>query len=260
MNTFVALDVWTRAGHGIPTAPLEWLALLASAGLLLVLVGLVLRGWFHGQRYQIDQLGEQAQRSVHDALVAAEKKTVGEVLPVVLGRSDRHPEGLWLAALFVVLVGSSTLAHWLPWDRPVLLLATQAAFGLVGYLLALRLPGFQRAFVRESRATEMAEEQAFQEFYRHGLHETRDETGVLLFVSLFERRVIVLADEGIDKVAKDGLWQNVDEVLLRTIAAGSLAAGLVEAIRMCGVALAEHHPWEEGDRNEVPDRLIVRPE
>ena len=251
---------WIGSGHAIPTAWLEGLAVAASVGLLAVLVWLVLRGLLHSARYSTDVLDEAASAAIHKALSQAERRTVGEILPVVLGRSDAHPEGRWLAGLFVVLVGSGALSHWLPWDRPVLLLASQALFGALGYGLAMRLPAFHRAFVRESRATEMAEEQAFQEFYRNGLHRTEAATGVLVFVSLFERRVIVLADEGIDKVASEGLWQQVDEMLLQNVASGSLAAGLVEAVRMCGEALAEHHPWATGDRNEVPDRLVVRAE
>ena len=103
-----------------------------------------------------------------------------------------------IAAIVFVVLGSLLLAAWLPWDRPSYLLGCQAAFGALGYALARVLPDFRRAFVREERATEMAQEQALQEFFRYGLHETEAKTGVLILVSLFERRVIVLAQRVID--------------------------------------------------------------
>ena len=71
------------------------------------------------------------------------------------------------------MLGSTLLGTWPPWDRPALLLVTQLFLGAAGYLIARSLPDFQRFFMSEARATEMAEEQAFQEFYRNGLHKAR---------------------------------------------------------------------------------------
>ena len=112
----------------------------------------------------------------------------------------------------------------------------------------------------EDRATAVAEEQAFQEFYANGLHRTENETGVLLFVSLFERRVVVLADEGIDGKVEPGFWEGIDVAVLDEVRDGSLRNGLVEAVRRVGDRLSESFPWVEGDRNEIPDRVIVRRE
>jgi putative membrane protein len=126
--------------------------------------------------------------------------------------------------------------------------------------LARALPGFARLFVRESRATAAAEEQATQEFFRLALHETRDATGVLIFVSLFERRVVVLADRGIDAKVGEEHWRSVDEVVLAGVAADSLCRGLIEGIERAGAVLSEHFPVRAGDRNELPDRVIVRRE
>ena len=55
-------------------------------------------------------------------------------------------------------------------------------------------------------------------------------------------------------------WENVDSAILDGIKAGSLQRGLIDGIRNAGELLAEHFPWEEGDRNEVPDRVTVRRE
>ena len=85
-------------------------------------------------------------------------------------------------------------------------------------------------------------------------------TGVLIFTSLLEHRVVVLGDRGIAEHLPEGFWADVREAILSGIRRGSLRDGLVEGVRLAGEALAEHAPWREGDRNEVPDRLIVRRE
>jgi putative membrane protein len=132
--------------------------------------------------------------------------------------------------------------------------------GAAGFGLARALPDFKRLFVFEDRATAVAQEQAFQEFYANDLHKTEAATGVLLFVSLFEHRVIILADEGIDSKVDAEFWADSDELILDGIRKGSLKEGLIAGIRQAGERLALDFPWTEGDRNEIPDRVIVRKE
>jgi putative membrane protein len=106
----------------------------------------------------------------------------------------------------------------------------------------------------------VAEEQAFQEFYAQRLHKTEAATGVLVFVSLLERRVVLLADEGIDAKLDAQFWADTDDAILDGIRRGSLRDGLVDGIARAGECLSLHFPWKEGDRNEIPDRVIVRRE
>ena len=229
---------------------------LCFAGLLVLLV---LRALLRQRRYRVvREFGEDDRRAVRDALGEAERRTVGEIVPVVVERSDPHPGADWLAALSFVLVGTAALMAWLPWQHPIEVLAAQLLLGAAGFGLARLLPDFKRVFVFEDHATRAAEEQAFQEFYAHGLHRTEARTGVLLFVSLLERRVVILADEGIDAAIEPGFWAATNDAILEGVDRGSLRAGLVEGIRRAGDALARHFPWREGDRDEIPNRLIIR--
>ncbi len=261
LSTLQEAADWRASGHAIRG---ETLVMLGRIGLwtsLTVYAVFLARALVRSRRYRASSvLGAEALAAIHAELVLAERKTVGEIVPVVLERSDEHPGASWLAALTFLLLGSGLLAPILPWGEPWLVLLLQLGFLALGYASARSLPDFQRLFVSEARATEMAEEQAFQEFHRHGLHRTEAQTGVLVFVSLFERRAIVLGDEGIDAKVSEDHWKATTELILKGIAAGSLQDGLVAGIRSCGAVLAEHFPWKEGDRNEVPDRVIVRGE
>ncbi len=228
------------------------------AGLLVILI---LRALVRHRRYSaVGTLSEKDQSTVREAIARAEKKTVGEILPVVVERSDPHPGANWMAALACVLIGSALTTAWLPWDSPALVLLAQLGMGLLGFVLAGLLPGFKRLFIFGNRATAVAEEQAFQEFYANGLHKTEAATGVLIFVSLLEHRVIVMADEGINAKVDDNFWCETSDLILQGIRSGSLHDGLVAGIDHAGDCLAEFFPWVEGDRNEIPDRLIIRRE
>ena len=254
-------DAWTAGAGQTGGALWQLFGIVGPALLAVLLLFLIGRALLRQSRYRVvGVFREEDQRAVHEAIAEAERRTVGEILPVVVERSDPHPGGDWLAALTFLLFGSAMLVTWLPWNHPLLLLLSQLLMGGVGFALARWLPDFKRLFVFEDRATKVAEEQAFQEFYAQGLHKTEAATGVLLFVSLFEHRAIIFADEGIDSKVDAEFWAATDEAILDGIRSGSLRSGLVEGIRRAGDLLAQHFPWREGDRNEIPDRMVIRRE
>ena len=260
-TTLVALPAWAAVGDQAPGGVWHFVAIAGPTLFAVLLVALVLRAVVRHGRYRVVRsFGDADREAVRQALAASESKTVGEILPVVVERSDPHPAGEWRSAMSFLLVGSSLLIVWLPWEHPVWLLLAQCALAAIGFGLARVLPDFRRAFVFEDRATAVAGEQAFQEFYAQRLHRTRFGTGVLLFVSLFERRVIVLADEGIDAKVDAGFWAGVDQAVLDGIRRGSLRDGLVNGIRLVGEILQKDFPPPPDDVNEIPDRVVVRAE
>lgn len=256
------MNDWSSAGGELVSVGLwDRVTMVTPWVFAALLLFFVLRALLRRRRYRaVGTFSEEDRRIVREAITRAEKKTVGEILPVVVERSDPHPAANWLAALCCLLIGSALTAPRLPWDSPALVLLLQLAMGAVGFGLAAMLPDFKRLFIFSNRATSVAEEQAFQEFYANGLHKTEAATGVLIFVSLLEHRVIVMADEGINAKVDDNFWAETDGVILQGIGNGSLRDGLVAGIDRAGDCLAEFFPWVEGDRNEIPDRLIVRRE
>lgn len=228
--------------------------LLAALAALLVLRALARRGRYSAQ----DALRPEAAQAVRAAIAAAERRSRGEVVVVVLERSDDHPGACWLAALATLLLGTALLVRALPWQRPELVLGAQLALGAAGWLLARALPDLQRLFVREARADQLCHEQAALEFQRAGMARTAGRTGVLLFASLFEQRVVVLGDEAIHAQVDPALWSSATEAVLRGAARGDLAGGLVAGVQACGEVLAARFPREPGDANELPDHLVVR--
>lgn len=260
MHMLALSQIWGTDHSG----SFDWAATLGLVGAGLaagVFFLLLFRGLSQAGRYRAtDVLGESERAELAAEITAAEERTVGEIVVVVLERSDRHPAAEWMAGTLTLLFGSVLLAGWLPWDQPTLFFFCQLGLGALGFLAARLIPGFKRAFISEPRADEMAREQALQEFYAHGLHRTQAATGVLLFVSLLERRVIVLGDEGIDAKLSSSDWEATDKAVLEGICSGSLKDGLAAGIQRTADVLAEHFPGTDEDRDEVPNHVIVRAE
>ncbi|MBL8859762.1 MAG: TPM domain-containing protein [Planctomycetes bacterium] len=246
------------------TSTPTWAYALADIGpwILAVVAGIALaRALLQTRRYRALAVFDATRQSAtHAALIAAEARTTGEIVPVVLERSDRYPGANWLSALVALILGTLLLAPHLPWGAPYELLCWQLGMAAVGFLLALVVPGWKRMFIGEARASEMAEEQAINEFHRLGLSQTSARTGVLLFVSLLERRVVVLGDAGIHAKVGDAHWDTTRSAIIDGVRKGCVDEGLIDGIRLCGAVLEQHFPWEHGDRNELPDRIVVRRE
>ncbi len=117
--------------------------------------------------------------------------------------------------------------------------------------------GLRHWFIASWIKRERASHEAKRQFAAHGLHLTKTRTGVLIFVSVAERYVEVVADSGINEKVQPEVWDRAVEVLIAKIKAGRPADGYVEAIKICGEVLAAHFPPGKGKKNELPDRLIL---
>lgn len=188
----------------------------------------------------------------------AEAKTSGEIVPVVAPRSSRYDWIGYRAALLGWLAATA-LAVWLHFYRPFMLefwetQVLQIAGLVLGWLVSRSRWGVWLLVPERVLAEEVAQA-AHVSFVRNGLMNTRDRTGVLVYVSLRERRVQILGDKGIHEKVGDSFWQAECDRIVAGIRGGRAADGLAEAIRSVGEKLQQHFPRREDDQNELPDRV-----
>jgi putative membrane protein len=184
--------------------------------------------------------------AIRAAVGEAEARTSGEIVPYVVEQSDEYPTAAWKgAALGALLFPMLALAlhRWstlwgLPFGYWVALPAPLGA--AVGYLLGDFLPPVRRWLAGEPVLESRARRRAAVAFVDQEVFRTRDRTGILLFLSLFERRVVLLADAGIHQKVEAGKWEEITRRLAEGIRRGRPGPALVEAIRACGEVLATH--------------------
>ena len=105
---------------------------------------------------------------------------------------------------------------------------------------------------------ECAERRAWSAFAENGLARTTERTGILIFVALFEHRVIVLGDEGVDQVLDpDESWEEVIDVLLAGLREQRATDGILAAVRRCGEILQKHLPAPPKNLDQLPTALIL---
>ncbi len=87
------------------------------------------------------------------------------------------------------------------------------------------------------------------------LNETKLHNGVLIYLSVKDRKFAILGDEGIDKVVEEGFWNDVKDLMLSHFKEGRFAEGLVQGIQRCGEKLKAYFPYQSDDINEIPDDI-----
>ncbi len=117
-------------------------------------------------------------------------------------------------------------------------------------------PALKRRLIPEAEISAEVEERALVAFVEHGLHHTRDETGILILISLLERRVHVLADRGINAAVPPHTWDEIVHTVTEGIRRGATADALCAAISRCGDLLAEKFPRKQDDANELPNLIL----
>jgi putative membrane protein len=101
-----------------------------------------------------------------------------------------------------------------------------------------------------------AERAAAIVFDSQRLHSTRQAGGVLIYVSLFERKVIVLADDGAMKALDQSTLDAICTAAVKNIQANKRSATFLEAIETLEPLLAKELPIGDGDVDELPNRLV----
>jgi putative membrane protein len=199
--------------------------------------------------------GAEAQARVAAAGREAEARSLGQIVPVVVGKCDDYPEARYRGGLLAA--GVATLAVILL-DLPVSfreLPLVQIGAGLLGGLASLWDP-IERVLIGRRQLDEAARERALRAFVEHGLHRTAQGTGVLVFAALFEHEAVVLGDHGIHGKMGDEAWQAAVDALAAGLRRGDPATGFCAAIGHVGARLAEHFPRSGGPApNELDDAL-----
>lgn len=189
------------------------------------------------------------------ALRAAEAKTSGELIAVVARHSDTYLLVPILAAAGIALLLPGLL--WLAGavDDFLSLYAIQlGAFALLS--LGLSQPVVAMRLVPGWVQSHRAQRAAYEAFFRHNLYDTQDRTGVLIFVSVAEHHVEIIADAGIHAAVTPGTWDTIVADFTNSVRSGRVGDGFVTAIDAVGKILAERAPRGAQNRNELPDRLI----
>lgn len=225
------------------------------------------------------QLSQADHARIAAAVGEAESKADGEIVCVLARRSSEYRETplAWACAaallLPLILIPFGFGPAWLPgfaggWvaaqssavDAAVAAtLTAYAAAQAVVFLTALlvfSLPPVRRFLTPVSLKRNRVRNAALEQFVARGLHLQNGRVGVLIYASLAERQVQVLADQAIDAKVEPSVWKEAVAALSHGLKDGRPGDGFVAAVEICGRVMAQHFPSTGENPNELPNDLV----
>jgi uncharacterized membrane protein len=102
------------------------------------------------------------------------------------------------------------------------------------------------------------EEMARREFHDLGMTKTKDQTGILIFLLMDERKFFILADEGIHTKVEESTWTKIAEEISSHFSKKNFHQGIIHGVQAVGKVLSRFFPRKANDINELPNDVHVR--
>lgn len=211
-----------------------------------------------------DLFGSGELEAIREATAQAESRSAGEVVTYVVGRCDDYDGATWLGALLGALAAALAAALWhhqqVAWGYtgPLWIAVPPVIGATIGYLAARHVPALQRRLVRASVLETRVARRAAEAFIDEEIFDTRDRTGILIFLAQFEHRVVVLRDAGINAKVEASQWDAIAAGIAQGIREKRAAEALLAALEACGEILEIHGVERRtDDRNELSDHVRI---
>ncbi len=196
---------------------------------------------------------------VEAAVAQAEGRTSAELVVIVALQSGSYRDVAYLGGAAAATL-TVALALFLPFAfHAATVLPTALVLFALGAWLSARLDGLVRLLTTARRRRRQVLEAARATFMEEAVHATRERTGVLFYVSLLERQVLVLPDLGVEAVVDRGALHALQRRMTgRAMVGAGARARFLSGLAECGALLADGLPPRADNPNELPDRPRLR--
>jgi putative membrane protein len=213
------------------------------------------------------------------AITEAETKTSGEIFCVMAHEVSRYREvplawaaigALAVPPLLVMgglhrLALASIFSSWTEESARAmeqLILRALSAYGLVQagifftVAIVVALPAVRRMLTPRFLKRHRVRQAARHHFVASGARLSHDEPHILIFASLHDRQVELVAHAAIHKAVGEGPWNEAVAAVTGGMKEAKPGEGFVRAIEICGAALAEHFPPHGAPKNQLPNTIL----
>jgi putative membrane protein len=200
------------------------------------------------------KLSVEERNRIESAVATAETRTSAEFAVVVARASDEYALFPLLWAGLLALSTGGIIAIAAPMISVGMGFAIQAGVFIAASLL-LHLQFLRPRLASPSLQREYAARMAQLQFASLVNERTHADVGLLLFVSLAERHVEILVDNGISERIPQAAFQNIIDGFIQEVHKGKIAEGFIGAIEACTLVLQQHFPARPDEPDEIANRV-----
>lgn len=119
-----------------------------------------------------------------------------------------------------------------------------------------RTSGEIRVFIESRCSYVNAIDRAAEIFFGLKMEKTEDRNGVLLYIAMKDHQLAIFGDQGIHEKVGTEFWNKEVQKMLKEFSQRHYADGIINIVTEIGEALVTHFPYENEDRNELPDDIV----
>ena len=209
------------------------------------------------------KFSEKQKIEIEKAVKNLEARTSGEMVPYIVPSSDVYVEGTLYSIISfmimgVVIVIGASLVWMLPSGVTIIeIMVFLVIMMFLGFILSYIFPVFRLQMVNNNTVERRVMQRAETAFIEREIFKTGKRIGILLFISELERKVVILADSGINRLVPSEEWQQIVDGLIEYIKKKKTAEGFVWAIDQCTALLVKNGVEnDESAGNQLPDGLV----
>jgi len=199
---------------------------------------------------------ETGKKAISNSIKDVEKLTDAEIVPVIVEHSSEYPHLIFSGSIITMFTSAFIYLLITKFPNTYILLTIEFFGFSIGYWIFNLFLELRIRMASDLTINKSVYKRALQAFYEHGLGNTDEKTGVLILVSIMEKKIQIITDQGIkDKISQDFLDSVIAEILLE-IKDGQLTEGIIKGIRLLGSELAKIVPATR-EKNELSNNLII---
>ena len=199
------------------------------------------------------------------AVKEAEEKISGEIVPVFVERSGFYSIANYRGAMIVsalafisIIIIDRYAVEDLSLVDPLFIFLAVVLAGMIGAAATSSIDLIKRWMLSQTHMDQATRKRAENAFLEEEVFNTRHRTGIMIFVSFFEREVMIIADRGVSKVVEQKEWDKMVQKIIEKIRMGKVTEGIESAILRCGEILLEKGFIKSPDDiNELRDDLRI---
>lgn len=200
-------------------------------------------GWLEHKLKNEDLL--DIEKTVKNVETTTEAEIVPVVVKISIDKSLNNRLALF-AMLGIILSAVSAVGAFM----------TKEMFYFFGFIVLYNV--FRRTIsFSNKKKKEAVEKRAAKEFYENSLDKTAKGTGVLVFLSDHEQKIVILCDSKLTDL-NSNTWEKIIKDFPKEVARVKLGPALNKVIKDIGKVLSESCPASKGNVNELPNKLIIK--
>lgn len=200
-------------------------------------------------------LSYEERDRLEDLVRDLEATTDAEVVLVLARRADNYLYAPTLVAAIAGMLIPLISIYWPFWLDTNELVFVQATV-FICLALLFRIPVLQRKLVPKRTKFFRASNLAMRHFLAEGVHTTKNNLGIMIFVSEFERYIEIIADHGITKKIGDDTWSKAVDLAIPLLQQNNAFNAFTSVLREVGGILQDRFPITE-EKEELPNHVIL---